>query len=234
LHNWNRKKKEQAEELRLIDNSTDEIKELSNIMPVASRSAVLSQVPLIDGDEQRNDKAFPVGRFDVFDQQLDLRETNSWLMKLHEIPTIELIEVHAINSLSPFILCSRLKPLMLNSPEKNKYIVNVSAMEGKFYRHKTDNHPHTNMAKASLNMLTRTSAIDYADSSIWMTAVDTGWVTDENPYDKKNAYAQRSNFQAPLDEIEGMARILDPIFTGINSGINHSGIFFKDYHETEW
>lgn len=40
------------------------------------------------------------------------------------------------------------------------------------------------MAKASLNMMTRTSAADYANDSIWMTAVDTGWVTDENPFMK--------------------------------------------------
>jgi NAD(P)-dependent dehydrogenase (short-subunit alcohol dehydrogenase family) len=42
----------------------------------------------------------------------------------------------------------------------DKFIVNVSAMEGKFYRYKTPNHPHTNMGKAALNMLTRTSAAD--------------------------------------------------------------------------
>jgi hypothetical protein len=43
-----------------------------------------------------------------------------------------------------------------------------------------------------------------------------------------------TNFQAPLDEMEAMARILDPVFTGINTGKNYYGIFFKDFHETEW
>eukprot|EP01114_Cavostelium_apophysatum_P015994 TRINITY_DN4481_c0_g1_i1.p1 TRINITY_DN4481_c0_g1~~TRINITY_DN4481_c0_g1_i1.p1 ORF type:complete len:575 (-),score=176.63 TRINITY_DN4481_c0_g1_i1:45-1769(-) len=207
--------------------------ERSNISTV-NVSAAMSQAVLLPGDEIHDVKEFPIGKYDVFQQQLDLRRDNSWLMKLGDVATIELIEVTTVNSLSPFILCSKLKPLFLKSPAKDKYIINVSAMEGKFYRHKTANHPHTNMAKASLNMLTRTSAADYCKDNIYMNAVDTGWVTDENPFHKAQAHSGVTNFFAPLDEAEAMARILDPVFVGLNTGVNEYGKFFKDYHETEW
>lgn len=54
-----------------------------------------------------------------------------------------------------------------------RFIINVSAMEGKFNRSKTPNHPQTNMAKAALNMMTRTSAQDYAEDLIFMNCADT-------------------------------------------------------------
>jgi len=206
----------------------------SSIMVAVNPSAALSQVPLLVGDEKHDEKEFPKGKFDVHNQQLDLRQTNSWLMTLDQVPTIELVEVTAINTLAPFILCSKLRPLFCKSKFPSKYIVNVSAMEGKFYRHKTPLHPHTNMAKAALNMMTRTSASDYAKDNIFMTSVDTGWVTDENPFEKARAHAKLVNFMPPLDEIEGMARVLDPVFVGINTGNNEQGKFFKDYRETEW
>lgn len=127
---------------------------------------------------------------DVNAQQIDLRSTNSWLLKLQEVETAELVEVLAINSVAPFILNALLKPLMMKArnidheagkKDSGRYIVNVSAMEGKFYRHKSPNHPHTNMAKAALNMMTRTSSGDYQKDGIYMNAVDTGWINDENP-----------------------------------------------------
>jgi NAD(P)-dependent dehydrogenase (short-subunit alcohol dehydrogenase family) len=80
------------------------------------------------------------------------------------------------------------------------FIVNVSAMEGKFYRRKLATHPHTNMAKAALNMMTRTSASDYAKSNIFMTAVDTGWINDENPLERAVQNALQ-HFASPLDEV---------------------------------
>ena len=69
-----------------------------------------------------------------------------------------MLEVQLVNSVAPFVLNSRLKPLLMRSPFARRFIVNVSAMEGQFRRHKTVFHPHTNMAKAALNMMTRTSA----------------------------------------------------------------------------
>jgi len=214
--------------------SSPEISAKNEAPRVINPTAILSQVPLMKGDEHYDEQSFPKGILDMNNQQLDLRRTNSWLTKLEEVATIELVEVTSINQLSPFILCSKLKQLMLKSPAKDKFVINVSAMEGKFYRHKTSNHPHTNMAKAGLNMLTRTSAQDYADSRIWMNAVDTGWVTDENPFEKATGHAQRANFICPLDEVEAMARILDPIFSSLETGQFDFGMFYKDYHETEW
>jgi NAD(P)-dependent dehydrogenase (short-subunit alcohol dehydrogenase family) len=106
---------------------------------------------------------------------------------------------------------------------------------GKFYRYKTPNHPHTNMGKAALNMLTRTSAEDLAmRHRIYMNSVDTGWINDENPQEKAKKIEVTNNFQTPIDEIDAAARILDPVFSGINEGKKDYGRFFKDYHETEW
>eukprot|EP00698_Gefionella_okellyi_P004822 TRINITY_DN14463_c0_g1_i1.p1 TRINITY_DN14463_c0_g1~~TRINITY_DN14463_c0_g1_i1.p1 ORF type:complete len:638 (-),score=159.87 TRINITY_DN14463_c0_g1_i1:14-1927(-) len=202
--------------------------------PIAmAASAMLSQVPLVHGDDYRSETEFPSHHYDTFSQQLDLRKHNSWRMKLDEVSTAEMVECHAVNAVAPFIINARLKELMVATPG-NKFIVNVSAMEGKFYRWKSPYHPHTNMAKASLNMMTRTSAQDYAESNIYMNAVDTGWVTDENPHERAQTTAERHNFQCPIDEADAMGRLLDPIFTGIRTGQCVYGKFLKDYLESEW
>jgi NAD(P)-dependent dehydrogenase (short-subunit alcohol dehydrogenase family) len=128
------------------------------------------------------DPAFPPGWLDLDEQQIDLRPLNSWRLTLGEVPAAELLEVHLVNAVAPFLLASRLRPLMVQDRTDEKHIINVSAMEAQFARKKkTDKHPHTNMAKAALNMMTRTSASDYAAQGIFMNSVDTGWVTDEDP-----------------------------------------------------
>lgn len=201
-----------------------------------SMSAALSQVPY-DFDKYDLDqlRAFPVGKVDQDLQQVDLRKVNSWRMTLADVPTPELLEVQLVNSIAPFILCSKLKPLLLKSPAKEKHVVNVSAMEGKFTRYtKTDKHPHTNMAKAALNMMTLTSAPDYAKDGIYMNAVDTGWVTDEDPHHLSQRKQIDHDFQPPLDIVDGAARICDPIFAGLITGDHYSGKFLKDYFPTEW
>ncbi|MBA2664724.1 MAG: SDR family oxidoreductase [Bradymonadaceae bacterium] len=198
-------------------------------------SALLSQIELLAEDSERGNHLFPKGQLDADLQQVDLRKVNSWRLKLDEVSAIELLEVQLVNAVAPFILNARLKPLMAAVPTRDKHIVNVSAMEGQFYRvFKTDRHPHTNMAKAALNMMTRTSAIDYLEDGIHMNSVDTGWVTDEDPIDHARAKREIHRFHPPLDIVDGAARIVDPIFAGINSGEHTWGQFLKDYKETDW
>ncbi len=197
-------------------------------------SAALSQIPY-RCDEELDAAAFPEGKLDADLQQIDIRKMNSWRMALADVPTDELLEVQLVNSIAPFILCSKLKPLMLRDRTGQKHIVNVSAMEGKFSRHtKTDKHPHTNMAKAALNMMTLTSARDYARDGIYMNAVDTGWVTDEDPAEISARKQRETDFQPPLDIVDGAARVCDPFFSGILSGKHSWGNFLKDYYPTEW
>ncbi|PKP08390.1 MAG: oxidoreductase, partial [Bacteroidetes bacterium HGW-Bacteroidetes-3] len=145
-------------------------------------SARLSQIPYSFDKELVTAEIFPEGKLDADLQQVDLRKTNSWRLKLGEIETTEMIEVQLVNSVAPFVLCNRLSEVMKKDKTGQKHIINVSAMEGKFYpSFKEDRHPHTNMAKAALNMLTHTSSGTLAKDGIFMNAVDTGWVTDEDP-----------------------------------------------------
>ena len=198
-------------------------------------AAALSQVPLVAGDDDRSEALFPTGTFDADLQQVDLRDVNSWRLKLAEVPTVELLEVHLVNAVAPFLLNARLKPLMAAVPTDDAHIVNVSAMEGQFYRtFKTDRHPHTNMAKASLNMMTRTSAIDYVDDGIHMNSVDTGWVTDEDPVHQAAMKREMHGFHPPLDIVDGAARIVDPIYHGLATGEHVWGQLLKDYRPTDW
>ena len=198
-------------------------------------SARLSQVRYAYDDTERRLDLFPDGHTDVDLQQLDLRAQNSWRLSLAEVPTPEMIEVQLVNAVAPFILCSRLKPLMLRQPSRDKHIVNVSAMEGIFSRGtKTDRHPHTNMAKAALNMLTLTSARDYVKDGIHMNAVDTGWVTDEDPALFATRKKEELDFQPPLDIVDGAARICDPFFSGLLTGEHIWGKFLKDYKPSAW
>ena len=154
-------------------------------------------------------------------------------MELAAEPTIEMIDVQLFNSIAPFVLTARLKPLMLRSDTRDKHVVNVSAMEGQFYRtFKTTRHPHTNMAKASLNMMTRTSAPEFARDGIHMNSVDTGWVTDEDHFAKSVVKEKEQRFAPPLDSIYGAERVLDPLFSGFNREIHCLGQSPQDYQPT--
>jgi len=199
------------------------------------RSAALSQIPLAYDATMTEGELFPLGRVDADLQQVDLRVMNSWRMALADVPAPEMLEVQLVNAVAPFILCSKLKALMMRVPSRDKHIVNVSAMEGQFSRHtKTDKHPHTNMAKAALNMMTFTSAPDYAEHGIFMNAVDTGWVTDEDPLHHAERKQREADFQPPLDIVDGAARICDPFFSGLLTGEHAFGKFLKDYNPVPW
>ncbi len=164
----------------------------------------------------------------------DLAHSNSWVQGVEAVDPVELLEVQLCNSTAPFLLISRLRASLAASPASRTYVVNVSAMEGQFGRgYKGPGHPHTNMAKAALNMLTRTSAREmFETDGILMTAVDTGWITDERPHPTRVRLAAEG-FHAPLDLVDGAARVYDPIVRG-EAGEDVFGVFLKDYAPCAW
>jgi NAD(P)-dependent dehydrogenase (short-subunit alcohol dehydrogenase family) len=164
----------------------------------------------------------------------DLDEVNSWTRTVSQVDALEMLEVQLCNAVAPFVLVGRLRPSLAASPARRTYVVNVSAMEGQFARgYKGAGHPHTNMAKAALNMLTRTSAQEMLEQDgILMTAVDTGWITDERPHPTK-ARLHEEGFAAPLDLVDGAARVYDPVVRG-EAGEDLCGVFLKDYAPAPW
>jgi len=189
-------------------------------------------LPAVLGDVK---DVLPADALEDNEERADSRTTNSWLLRLDDVSAPEMLEVQLVNSVAPFLLNSRLKALLMRSPHARRFIVNVSAVEGQFSRHKTVFHPHTNMAKAALNMMTRTSGEDYAKDGIYMNSVDTGWVTDENPGPRRMRNQEELGFFPPLDIVDGMARIYHPVALGITDPEEPLfGLFLKDYAACPW
>ena len=213
----------------LISLTDKEYKEMLPLSVIASQIKIMEEknqpdINLIGNDGQAYDFSF--GK-------------NSWNLEFDEIPFQEFIEVQIINAWTPYYLCAKLKPLMLKSPCLDKYIVNVTAVEGIFNHFKRTTHVHTNMAKAGLNMFTRTCGKYLKNQNIYMTCVDTGWVSPMNELhnlldkDKKEDYEDEFT-SVPLDELDGAMRVLHPIIEGIKNKNYLYGILLKDYAKSDW
>ena len=195
-------------------------------------SAMLSQVPVLPEDIAA--LAAEAGIVATDDGIRDLRASNSWMLRLGEVATAECLEVLLVNAAAPFVLAGRLRELMARDVLADKWIVNVAAVEGQFSRRQKDaRHPHLNMAKAALNMLTRSAAADYARDRIYMNSVDVGWFSNGEPAAVADAMRGRG-FTLPLDEVDAAARVCDPIFSGVRTGTNVHGKLLKDYCPVEW
>ncbi|MBL1086087.1 SDR family NAD(P)-dependent oxidoreductase [Streptomyces actinomycinicus] len=168
----------------------------------------------------------------------DVVDTNTWVQTIEQISPVELLETQLCNYTAPFILISKLRQAMAEAARQARsgraYVVNVSAMEGVFDRgYKGAGHPNTNAAKAAINMVTRTSAEEmFRTDGILMTSVDTGWITDERPHFDKLRLAE-AGFHAPLDLVDGAARVYDPVVRG-EAGEDLYGVFLKDYAPGRW
>jgi NAD(P)-dependent dehydrogenase (short-subunit alcohol dehydrogenase family) len=200
-----------------------------------ARSVVMAGFTLVPSNDLLDDSSwFPKNATDADGVQLDLRTQNSWSASVEDVSMGELLEVHLVSSFAPFVLVRDLLPLLRRSPARPRHVVNVSAMEGSFGRtQKTERHPHTNMAKAGLNMLTRTVANRLGVDQIFVNSVDTGWATDERPVPQQEADGGH-RFVPPLDVVDGAARVCDPIFRSARGDFVGFGQFLKDYKPTEW
>lgn len=223
--------------LKKVDNPTPTLPDGGSMLsPViqsnsSTLSAQFSQIPLVEGDDDTD--SFPQGQYDADGQQVDNRVKNSWTLPLDDVSIPEMLEVQLVNVIAPEMLVSQFKALMSKSPFDDRYIVNVSAAEGRFGQGKTRTHIHTNMAKAALNMLTYSAAPYYAESGIYMTSVDPGWVSDQAPTTSDTERTERQQI-IPLDYEDGASRVCDPILTGVIQGEFLQGVLLKNYAVVAW
>ena len=200
-----------------------DLKLIGNTTPI-----VLQQEQLLDSVSLSD---FKTNRFG---QPIDYRAVTSWNSKLEEIGLEELLEVNFINHISPYILISELDSLILKSPHKERFIINVTSSEGQFsYANKTIYHPHTNMTKAALNMLTRTSAAEYIKKNIYMNSVDVGWISTGANEEKRSRLFEKLSIP-PLDSVDGAMRIIHPILEIQKGNTNLFGKLLKNYKEVDW
>ncbi|MBN1800997.1 MAG: SDR family oxidoreductase [Candidatus Lokiarchaeota archaeon] len=200
------------------------------MVPKFQKSAELSQIPLSEEDNYEYGETYPKGQYDQYGEQLDLRDFNSWVMRMDDVSVPEILEVQLINQVVPTMFVSKLKTMLKASPHQVKYIVNVSSPEGQFRFDKENRHPHTCMAKAALNMLTFSIAEDYAQDKIFVTCADPGWVTEQFPLKGRS----KKNRKFAIDLEDAAARVCDPIFMGENEHKYWRGYFFRHYKKSDW
>lgn len=201
----------------------------SNLNLISNQTAIGKEIKALEyGLEEKTEITLT-----RFGQPVDNREKTSWNSTLEEISMYELVEVNLINQIAPYLLIKELKPLFLNSDFKERFIVNVTSSEGIFsYTNKTIFHPHTNMTKAALNMMTLTSAKEFAADSILMTSVDVGWIsTGAKESLRKKQFEE--GYIPPLDSVDGASRIFDPMVQGIK-GKSIFGVLLKNYKVSQW
>jgi NAD(P)-dependent dehydrogenase (short-subunit alcohol dehydrogenase family) len=88
-------------------------------------SALRAQLELMPEDKVGTlpSDALPQGKTDEYQQQLDLRKTNSWVTSIENLDVMELIETQFINAGAPILLFKGLLPLLkraqhLSEPKK--------------------------------------------------------------------------------------------------------------------
>lgn len=201
----------------------------SNLNLISNQTAIGKEIKALEyGLEEKTEITLT-----RFGQPVDNREKTSWNSTLEEISMYELVEVNLINQIAPYLLIKELKPLFLNSDFKERFIVNVTSSEGIFsYTNKTIFHPHTNMTKAALNMMTLTSAREFADDSVFMTSVDVGWISTGAKESLRKKQFEKG-YIPPLDSVDGACRIFDPIVQGIK-GKSIFGVLLKNYKVSQW
>ena len=192
-------------------------------------SAQLTQVPLHPADLLPTLPGELPSVLDRDGEPLDVRRQNSWSERIDDVAPIELLEVQYVNSIAPFLLTQWLLSALRRSSFERRFIVNVAAQEGWFGRPRpADRHPHTNMAKAALNMLTRTIGPQLAREGIVVSSVDPGWISDQRPTSGDPA-------ELPLDAVDGAARILAPVWNGVTQpDPPRCGVLWKDYRVVPW
>jgi NAD(P)-dependent dehydrogenase (short-subunit alcohol dehydrogenase family) len=196
---------------------------------IANETPVIEDVKLLANASENKD--FEMNRFG---QPVDERTKTSWNSTLEEVSMYELLEVNLINQISPYFMIKELTSLFKNSEYNQRFIINVTSSEGIFsYSNKTIFHPHTNMTKAALNMLTKTSGADYEKDNIYMYAVDVGWIsTGAKEVLRKKQF--EDGYIPPLDSVDGAARILYPIIETLNGNAILVGTLLKNYKVSPW
>ena len=176
--------------------------------------------------------ALPDSSFSIMPsiEPVDYSETdrdNSWVRKPEDISPQELLEVQLINVTAPFMLTNGLRHCLANGDSHNRFVINVSSVEGRFNtKQKLARHVHTNMAKASLNMMTHSIASDFAGDRIFVYSCDPGWVSNQFP----PGYEISQEFEPYLSYDDGAARVLYPVTLHLtDEKINDNGLFYKDY-----